>query len=294
MSKRKSLARLAVERSQSSQDITEENVRRSSSNARPLGHHAGVDVAANDCLQHQSLPPDPASNGAPQPPAVGRHRPGRRSAEQSKNPSQPDRTVTHNNRHSYPAAAGTVGQTSRQVWQSPGILSRQPPGSAPQKPPRTSLQHPVRSSPQRSEEPPRTSLQQPVRSSPQRPGDSSSARGRPGAVPGRVLLSDGTRSGAGGTSCSPAGPMSASRPTLSLSPPVNSADPLATENGLPFGSPSTSSGSSAGGSSGESALLTAGAMHHAHSTTDLQERTRNQTADVSLGNAPITARHRTR
>ena len=270
MSKRKSLARLAVERSQSSQDIPEENVHRSSSNARPLSHHAAVEVPAGDGdrVQHQPLPPRDTRDGAPPPPAVTRRRPGRSSAEHADNTSHPKSAAIHNNRHSYPAAASTLshGQTSQHSWQSPAIPAHLPPGSPPQKPPRVSLQQPFRGN------------------APQRSAEDS---GRPGAAAGRVLLQNGSPSGAGTAASSAASP-----PSLSFSPP---ADPAAV-NGLPRASPSASSGSSAD-SSGSSALLTARAMHHAHSTNDLQGRAAGRPADGSPGphwNKPITAEHRAR
>ncbi|XP_043231645.1 inositol polyphosphate 5-phosphatase E-like [Amphibalanus amphitrite] len=238
MSKRKSLARLALERSQCSQDAAEEPLHRSSSNARPLSQLTVVegvrgDSGAERAADRQPLPSSGASNGAaPQPHiAVIRRRPARSSGEQRIQPGPAATAATHNSRHSYPSAAG---QHSHSRVGPPAGDSR------PQRPARERLQ---RSAAERS-----------------------------------PLVDVG------------------SPPALSLSPPVDLDGPAApcAENGRPCVSPSASSGSSAGSGDGsQSGLLTARAMHHAHSTNDLQGRP----ADGSPGPAwcePMNAGHRAR
>ena len=134
MSKRKSLARLAVGKSQSSQDVPEESIHKSSSNARPLSYHASIGVSAG--VQNQAAPPHGTSNEVPVPPAtVTRRLPGRSSEE---NPNHPNSAVAHSNRHSYPAAAGALGHSQAlqldgqfQIFplsSLPAVRLRSPPG----------------------------------------------------------------------------------------------------------------------------------------------------------------------
>ena len=150
MSKRKSLARLAVERSQCSQDVPEEPLHRSSSNVRPLSQMASVEVlyGGNDG-DRQPAPYHAASNGAapvPGPPQVSvtRRPAGRSSAERREPAVRPSSAApARSNRHSYPAAAALSGQgrAGRPGWPSEG--ADQWADTGPQRPAGASQQRPA-------------------------------------------------------------------------------------------------------------------------------------------------------